>query len=41
MMITLKSHHGKFIVTVDNVVSTFNTIREALEFIFEERGSLE
>ena len=41
MMITIKTRDGKTIVTVDNVVSTFNTIREALEFIFEERGLLE
>lgn len=39
-MITLKTQRGEHIVTVDNVVSTFNTPREALEFIFMERGLL-
>ena len=40
-MITLKKQHGKTIVTVDNVTTVFDTLGEALEYIFKERGLLE
>ncbi len=36
--ITLKTHYGRHIVTVNGQVKTFDTLLEALNYIIEERG---
>ena len=36
--VTVKTVRGKHIVTIGKKVKVFDTIREALDFIFKERG---
>ena len=36
--ITLKTHYGNHVVIINNTFNVFSTIREALAFIFKERG---